>query len=353
MTTKIVPPPMFPSAIPESRFARNGDTPSPTGLRRSAHAVSQAATAHRKMLFHAYYDIENTYNPPTTPEDTLQIACRTGENVDKIGFLIAAAPAWQADGVNAAWIQLEMDDGTTQTLSEKSYYPRVATGGTPYAYAPSEIAWVAGVIDGASGDTPYLITVKNGSYARIHSIMVYEIPNAAADSSVDGIADASLWQEGASVLSASATDLAHAATLAYKHNGQHLMSWSRESASSGKGVAGASYSNISNGFLTTVTADSPGYTFHTQYHRTKSKHIGVELGIRAVQTVGSGATVDIKFVGSVGTWIEFTGISSSASMQLIAGTVLREAQDEKIDLHVKSSAGTWEFHCIGLWEYEA
>ena len=349
--TVTIPPKVFPSNLPSEHFAQQDDSPSADGLRRVALAYNATSVHHRKLVFSYCNSTQTTPAPGSNSEDNLYFAFRTGENVSTIAILVGLAPASQADGSNSAYVQMSIAvDGVGTTYThEPMYYPKVASG----TYTPAEVAWIwSESSDGVTADTVYLGWIFQKHYARIQSVMVYEIAKPVADSSVTGVADPLLWEKNKPIYDVGVQDLAETGTELWRHNACHLFSWSRKTPATAPTTTSTTYVNMLETGSTTVTATTPGMRINTQYHDTTHGDVPVQLGVVALRTAGTG-TASIKLVDGSGTLLEETGITSG-TLYTTSHTITAKAA-EKTDIHVKvnTAGATWRFDVVGLWEYEA
>ncbi len=347
--TRITVPPLFPNPIPRERFALNGDLPSSAAFRRVAWTYNNAAVNQRKMLFALSHFTQSTPAPATASEAIHYFMFRTGENVESIAIMTGLAPASQANGSNSGYVQLFLDHAGGTESSSKIYYPKVQAG----TYLPKEVAWSGATITAAvAADTVYMCWLQQVNYARVHSMMVYEVANPIGDASVVGIADPLHWETVKPIYDTGIQGLAETGTELWKHNAAQLISWSRHSIASMPTITSTSYVNLLATGASTVTAATPGFRINTEFHDSQKGDVPVEVGVFAVRTAGSG-TASVKFVDASGTLFEETGITSGTRFTA-TGTMVAKAA-EKTDIHVKVNTGgaTWEFYTVGLWEYEA
>lgn len=346
MSSFVPPPPVFGSSIPASHFAEHNSPPAPTALRRVAHTYNQVAVSRRKILFFYTYPPNNTPAPTGTSVQELRFAFRAGENAAQVGCLIGMAPASQTSGTNSAYTQLNIDDGTP-AAGAFLYHPTVKSG----AYLPSEVAWRWSQAT-INPNSLYSAYIQQAHYARIHSVMVYEIARPIADSSIVGVANPLNWEADKPIYDAAVQDLAETGTKLWQHNGSMLLAWSRHTEATQPTVTSTSYVNLIDQSVSTVTASSPGLRINTQYHDTQSGDVPVEIAVYATRTAGTG-TCSIKLVDSSGTLLEETGVTSG-TLYTVAKTITAKPA-KKTDIHVKvnTAGATWTWRLVCMWEYEA
>ena len=304
--TKIISPPLGMAPVPSSRFAHNGDIPSPTALRRVAHLYNQVSSNRRKMIFLKSYDSQSTPSPSTTTVRNIRFMFRTGENVHSIAVMAGLAPSTTVSGTNKASIQMSLFEAPSTTLTAaKLYYPKIdATG----LYTPGQVAWVWGeLVTGLQPNTNYYGYVDQQHYCRVHSIMIYETAGDVLDSSVDGVCDPLNWEQGKPIYDDAVQDIAETGTLLWQHNAAHLLSWTHNTGATIPSVTSATYVNLLEMATSAVTAASPGFRINTQYHDSQKGDVPVELAIYCSRTGGSG-TLSIKLVDAAGTVVEETAV---------------------------------------------
>lgn len=351
--TKIVVPPIIPGAIPEDRFAQNGDIPAPAALRRAAWAYNHVSNNQRKLLHASANFTQSTPAPADASENSIIFCFRTGSNVESVAMVVGMAPASQANGTSPAGCLLRINDGSTTTNGPTLYYPKVASG----IYPPSDIAWSWSeitVADGLVADTEYRGSLQQDNYCRVHSLMVYETALTVGVSSAVGVADPLYWEANKPIYDAGVQDLAQTGTELWRHNACQLLSWSRKDAASAPTVSGTTWANIMQTGTSAYSATAPGFVLNTQYHDTAKGDVPLVLGVYATRTVGSTGTLEIRLEQAAGTLLTKTGIGTTMTPFNSSTHTVAAAASTKTDIHARCSNGdTWRIDAIGLWEYEA
>lgn len=346
---------MFPSPLPEDRFAQNGDIPSTSALRRVARAYNFVSTHQRKLVFAKAYHTQSTPVGALASVRNNHFIFRTGENVDSVAVMVGLAPADVA-GAEYARATLELLDGTN-TLTGRAM--TTSSVDTLVTYTPTQVAWQWSELT-VAGDTLLPDTVYRGSlvltnYCRPHSLMVYEKAKTVAASSNDGATDALKWEAGRPLYDADAQSLAETGTLLWRHNAAHLLSWSQKSQATPITFSATTWTNLLDG-TTAWSATSAGYSIATQYHDTQKKSVRVQLAIYAERVSGTG-TLDVRLMETGGQLLGRSGITTaqaSATPGAVFSHLITAKAATKADLQLQCSAtATWNIYAINLWEYEA
>lgn len=342
----------LPSVIVESRFAQNSDIPSQSALRRVARAYNHVSINQRRQIismFSSSGSNAGAYQPATASERNIFFCFRTGENVSSIAMYVGIAPvSGGAITSSPPKISMRLDNGISTIDSGDIHHP--LQGFLLGSWSPSEIKWGWAEIKNIASNTLLLGSILQSNFSRITSLLIYEKASQIADSSEDGVSDESAWETGKPIYDADVQDLAETGTLLWRHNAAMLVAWSRTD-NVGIIVTSTSYVNLHDSTISIWGATELGYIINTLYHDSHSGDIPLEFGIYATRTAGAG-TLSVKFLDSGGTWVEFTGISTTGSMYTAIATAIAQSST-KTDIHVKVSSGTWRIDAMSLWEYEA
>lgn len=353
---KVIIPPAVPVPIAESRFARNGDMPSQSSLRRVAKGYNHIAGHQRKLIFAAANDTQSTPVMPSTNHSTFCTLFRTGENVESIAMMVGLAPASATSGTNQAYVSAQIYDGSTTINGPELHYHMVQSG----IYPPTDVAWVWGEITAADGllpNTEYRLVLNQYHYARVHSIMIYETALSAMLTTVAGVADPLAYESTKPIYDAGIQDLAETGTMLWRHNASQLLSFSQKSSTLADESTpnSTTWENVLSSGDSVWSASAPGFHLATRYHDTVGGDIPVVLGVYATRASGTGS-LEVQLVQNGSTLLTQTGIGTtmtpfnSSTHTIAAGTT-----PTKTDVMVRcSSASTeWRIHAICLWEYEA
>ncbi len=351
MTAKFEVPKLFPSPLPEARYAQNDDHPGGVPLRRGAWALNYASRYQRKQLLSVANTALATPSPASSLERNIYFVFRTGENVESVSILLGMAPASATSGSNRAYCELSLYDGSTTVTSEAMYYPEVAAGN----YQPSDISWGEAKLD-VSPNTVYVGYITQRHYGRIHSVMVHENAPAVSQSSVVGVCNPLLWESLRPINDDGIQELCETATTLWRHNGRPLISWPRRSEATAPSISSTSYVNVLQTATTAWSASAPGVMLNTEFHNTLGDDVPVELAIYATRTAGSG-TLSVRLVQDGSTVLTETGIDEPDSFSpcAVSAHTIAALAAAKTDIMASVSDGstTWRIDAIGLWEYEA
>lgn len=338
--------PLIPSAIPEGKFAQNGDTGTAPILRRLAAAYNFVSVNQRKQLIAK--GMADVSNPSLASEDANHFVFRTGANVESIDFVVAMMPA-ASTSTAASYVEMTLDDGTTTITSDALYHPGENGVGD------DTIQWVRGSItaaDGLTADTEYVGYITQENRARVKSVSVFETAAAVADSSDDGVADPTKHEVFRPIEYQSMQELAETGDYLHRLNGAQLISYSSALPSLSPSVSGTTETNILDGSSTAWASTSPGFVLHTQYLDTSDDDVRVTLGVHATRITGTG-TLNVQLKRNGSTLISRTGIAPADMAPFYAhNTTLTARASDKVDFHASvTGGGEWRIDAIGIWLY--
>lgn len=206
-------------------------------------------------------------------------------------------------------------------------------------------------------DQDYRWTVTALDGARPITCSLYELPIDYVDpASVTGAVDSTLISTQLAVTDESIEDILVCVDKLWRRSGPRLFSKSNPVATSG-GIGGgrttASYANVFDQSVTTVSSTSPGFPVRLQYHHSlDSTDVPVRFWVRGRCVSGSG---DVRFFDAAGNTLATITVSGTTTVDYTADAVMNGTNStDKIDIHFKGD-GTHqlEIGSICAWRHAA
>lgn len=340
--TNITPP-----LVDDQRFNRNGMVPDATLMARLANGFNYVSSRCKKQILLKCQSLGDV--AAGDPANVVWPAYfRTGENTS--GLRVALGVVVTDFGFTSPpEANLIVRTTAPATVIDKSWTFSVSKTGT--AVSPDEIAHVQDVVTGLEPNTEYTMSFQMTNGARVVYASIVEADTRHADDTLTAVCDPSEFMAEGPIYDAQIADLVEANNELWRHNGAHLIQWCADyDEDDGPTVTSTSYINIMGGSAT-VTASTPGWTLHTQYHNTVNRTtVPVKLAIKTDRTVGAG-TLSIKLTDGTNS-IEITGIADVDGWSTVTANIPAQA-GTKWDLHVKVTSGTFRINALALFEYEA
>jgi hypothetical protein len=342
----------LPQLINLRRHARNGYQPAAGFYRLLADGSNHLAAYRRKLVF---------LSPPTW----------TGfPSASWVSFVDSTSGAsrnkwrWRFHaGHAAAFLAIRVGMMKVNAPSGEPYVDvavTVAGGGTttsdPISYgttdgteidAADDISWQT-VLVPITANTTYECLVVAHNDARPAFGCAYEVA-APPDDSVSGYVARS-YTIGSPIFDAHRGALMPTLDNAWRHNAAFQLNWTANLDAQAITRTSATYANLFDQTLTTVTAASPGYTFDLTYrNRLMKTTVPCVFAVNAKVSSGSGGRARLETAG--GTVVEITGISTT--QQWYTATANVPTGSTKADLQLRSGgADTITLYAMSFYEYE-
>ena len=342
----------YPHVIQHKRFARNGLIPEAPFARRIAIAQNHAM-AFRRKTFLCASALDGRFNGTSGTTVLYRAYGHTGHGATHLGVVVGIGLDTVSSG-SAPQVEIKatMGGGATDTLT-------LSAGnftGTP-TDSPSEIVWRDGLVAVTANDTVE-IRVAAMDYARILSILVYEIASDVIDSSVDYYVEGSPTI-GDPVYRGLVERTTEGLSKMWRHNGGHLLTWPGPGASTMPPYGTTTWTNVIDA-ATSVTANTAGFYLgdgdQTLEGWCRKKNPGdLEVVLAAYCSVTGSATGEVRLQNSGGTVASITGMGTGEAWYTTTATLSGLGSIDKCDLQARTSNGanTMTLHAVSMYCYLA
>ncbi len=342
----------WPRLIQHKRFARNSFIPEAPFARRLVTGQNHVMAFRRKTFLTA-----NTTPPAAgvASADLYRVYCHTGHGAThmrvKVGMMMDTTSTGVDPFVRVA--VTEVGVGTTNLDIHGGAYT-----GTP-SDGPGDILWRSELVP-VTANAAHSIVVSISDYARLQSILIYEVASDVVDSAVNYYAEVTPSTEHPIYDSVRQT---HAVGLSqiWRHNAGHLMNWP------GNGTSAASPTNATTTWTnvidaaTSVTASTAGFwlgdtgSFVMSQMARQYTADTLDVVFAAHLSCTGSATAEVRLEDSGGTIISMTGKGTASAWYTVTGSLANLGDIAKCDLQFRTSnaANTVTLNAVCMYAYLA
>jgi hypothetical protein len=341
-------------AIEADQWARNGLHPDARLTNTIAEAANQAALYRTKEVFHALGRVWSGVASPILSgvagtRERWRFAFRTGPYAHALGAIVAMVePDAGYDQNTYATLSILNGAGSTVASAEFVYGVRpidfIADGSWPH------ISQIIATIDGLDPDTEYFGVFSDQNYGRLQSACVFEL----ASLSENGGYLAQNVSTQSAVLATHRQYAAEVSNAIWQKGGSQVFNWTVDDGTAPITRSSATFANIIDDTVTTVSASSHGWTLDMTNKARLSQTSGVPITMKvcAKSTVSPAGPGAIKLVDSSGATIASVvgGWTNSPTWQSATGFL--PAGVDKYDVHFNSNgAATLSLYALSVYEY--
>lgn len=337
----------YPTPMEWARYCRNGRAPSSLLGQRVLAAYSHAVAYRRKTFFAKSMHLDTLpagQNATLTPWRTYVRTGYAASGSLKLWFQTVAAPA---DNTGAEpTIQWKESGGEATEL----FYQGVNTG----TLGPDDLRVHYGTID-VSANTAYELEMETTNYARPVSATIFELHDGIHASGDTGVVQRELVSVGGLI-----TDAQHSQMLQTGHdlwlgNAAPAIAWCTDEDPDNSGTAPqrstASYANIFDQTVTTVTSTSRGFypcvQFHNPYHSSNVECVFAAYGKNA-----SSAGGDVRLLDADGALATLSSFSTAGEWKTTAVNLDGSLHRHKVDVHFQGDgSNTFTLYALVVYEY--
>lgn len=340
----------YPRLIHSRRFARNGFVTEAAFAKQLVDGQNHIMAYRRKTFLTA-----NETAPAAGSAGTVtryRAYGHTGHGATHVGFIVGIGLDTTSTGASPS-VKVSATTATTGTVTQDVYAGLF--NGTP-TDSPSEITYHDGRLAVTANETVQIV-VSTSDYARIFSILVYEIASDIVDSAVNYYQEVTpaaqypIWDSTRQVHNVGMSQI-------WRHNGGHIMTW----PGSGTGTSptytgGTTWTNVIDS-ATSVTANTAGfYLGNVGLDLSGMQRYGdtsLNVVFAAHLSCTGSATADVRLEDSSGTICSMTG-KGTASAWYTATTTISLSTLDKADLQFRTSnaANTVTLNAVSLYAYLA
>jgi hypothetical protein len=348
-----------PPLVDDERFNRNGMLPSASAARRLANGFNSVSSRYKKQVLlrsQRLGDVDVSSGGIVT---LWPFAFGTGENTSGLTLRVGQALVDSLGGAGSG--QLEIREMATGLLAHEVDLDFSGLSSTTDV-APGDVHHATHNVPGLDPNTEYFGHFFLFGGARIIYASVVENAGSAivgtilADDSLPAVCNPGELLSEAPIYDAQVEDLREANNELWRHNGSHLLQWSKDVTATTSGspdsplITATTYENVEDG-STAVTAATIGVTLVAEYHNTSNRTtIPVRLAVQAGQTVGSGNVLSVKLTNGTDSIEMATFVDGPGNWCVVSATM--PATAAKWDLYAKVDGGTFRLNAVCLWEYE-
>lgn len=204
-----------------------------------------------------------------------------------------------------------------------------------------------------SGDTDYLLTVSDEQGARIVACDVYEAC-ADLDTSNGYLSSAAIVGDGP-IFDAHVGSVASALRTHWKRGASSLFTWASNTDATAPVNATATYKNVIDTSITTVSAATHGWTLDLTNRSTVRRASSGVPAIMYAYCKTAGASGNVVLKDSGGTILATCNTTSGTAAWISSGAFYLPATAAKYDVHLNmaSGVGNTTAYAVSLLQYEA
>mgnify|MGYP001598549564 CR=1 FL=1 len=286
----------------------------------------------------------------------------TSPGVEQIRVAMIIAPADTAIDDAAEeplvlWLYQTMNPlGTLRngaTISTNKRKPTAANT-FPNDYLIREDIWTTDI----TGDTDYQCILQLDDFARLLSFVVYEQQNelmnvdGAAPFTADNAVMTNLYTVGGEVTDLGIGDLWNTAYKIHKRQGARILTWSAFNTNL-LTTTSATFVNVFDSAFTAWDANAPGaWCWPYKKGTYNSNNVPVKLLAHGNVTGGGTGTIEWRVNGTTIGSTTFTNLLADWLTE-VTGNLNAANANDKIDIFVKTTAGTVSIRSLSIYEYDA
>ena len=348
-------PKIYPAPIQPQRWCRNGLVPDAAYLRQLVRAQNHIM-AYRRKVFCRWGDVNNATAGAAGTVNRYRFRCHVGYGTTHIGFVFGMGRAGTTGANPNVVISATVAGGATST---KTFYQGLEN--TISTDGPNSITWIRTKI-AVTANTTYEMLVSSVDYARILSVMAYEVAATEVDSAVDYFHELAPGV-GQPIHDSIRERIFTGLTALYKRNGPHLYSFLGNGDGTNPSFTGTTWTNIIDG-TTTTTSEAAG-VYVSDVANSGPSHAyrlsdGAATGFSAVLAVYGQVTTasnggEVRFYDdSIGTIATITGITTTLQWHTTTVTINDLATLGKMVVQARhnTAAHTVRVDAVSLYAYE-
>lgn len=341
--------------IDVDRWCRNGKHPSADLENRLHEATNQAILYRTKELFSCVAPLQNCLNNPATSDrDRWRFAFKTGPYTHAVLAVVVMLPTnvdiapWSTYNTGAR-LDIFSDTAEATVVATENFmygsYPH-GTSGQNLGFA--DIKVLEKVIDGLSPSTTYYARFTDENIGRIQSACVGDLQSMTEN--FDGYLSENI-ANGTNIVSSYRSKLIDASN-ALLQSGSKVFTWTVDDGTAPVTRAVNTPANIIDTTVTTVSANSPGFTVDLTGKARVSQTSGVPVTMQVfAKTSSAGGEGRVYLKNSAGTAVmTMTNVFATTSGWLSV-TGFLPASSGKYDLQFDNNgAGTLSVYAVSVYE---
>lgn len=317
-------------------------------------AANQAALYRTKEVFRALGHADGNVFSGTQILDSYgagdrarwRFAFRSGPYAHGLGVIVGMVePNDGFDQNSYARLDIANSAGTVVASTTFVY------GANPYGTSGTAGGWpglkqIMGFVDGLDPDTEYFGTFYDVDYGRLQSACAFEL----ATLSENGGYLAQNITTHSAILDIHRQFAAEVSNAVWQKGGAQVFNWTLDDGSSTYSTTSATYANVLNTSVTTVSAASPGWTLVMGGKARLSQASGVPVTMRVYASHSATGQGTTQLVDSSGATILSTTHGPGVTGWQAAQGFL-PATTAKYDLQFATTAGTFSIYAASVYEY--
>lgn len=338
----------YPRLIEYRRYAKNGYVPEAPFRRRVVNAQNHVMAFRRKTF------LESNNIAPGVGLAGSGIRYRgyghSGHGATHLGIIVGIMLDNSSLGADPA-VRFKSSAATGEVILHAGNYT-----GTP-TDSPSEIIWRDGQL-AITANTAFDFSVATEDYARICSVLVYEIASDVVTAATNyyieeapGV-DFPIWDASMERSHVGMSQL-------WRRNAGHLMTWPGSGTGTNPTYNSITWTNVIDGATTVSATTAPiaylgDATVNLEPWRRYSKTtLDVVLAVHC--SVTGSATGEVRLIDTVGTRASITGMGTGSAWYTTATTMSGLDTMGKVDLQCRTSnaANTVTLNAVSLYAYLA
>lgn len=340
----------YPKQIHYRRYARNSFVPEAAFPGRVV-AAQNHIMAYRRKTFLTANDLGRGSGVAGS-SDLYRFYCRTGHGATHMAFVVGLGLDNTSTGADpyVRCAVTEIGVGTTNLDLHGG-----AFNGTPDD-SPSEISWQDGLV-AVTPNALYSVVVTAVDYARLFSILAYEVASDEVDDATDYFAEFN-YSGGVPIYDSLAQRTSQGLSQLWRHNAGQLLTWPGAGTGTSPTYATTTWTNVIDA-ATSVTASTAGFYLGDgdqtleAWRRASDTTLDVVLAVHC--SVTGSATGEVRLIDSVGTRASITGMGTGSAWYTTATTMSGLDTLGKADLQCRTSNGanTVTLNAVCLYAYLA
>lgn len=329
------------------KFARNGQAPTAAVAGRVLSAYNHVVAYRRKLIFSKGLQVNNVPAGSATTLTPWRAYCRTGyaaSGAIRLKFITVGLPtATSSADPRVVWTVVGV--GSTEALRVG-----VNTG----TLGPNDFVQQIATIDVAA-NTEYEIYCQLINRGRIVSAAIWEEHDSAFEDGDTGVASRDSVNDGDVITDAQANDLLFTGHNLWLGNAAPVLSWCTDQDPDNGGAAPtrstASYANVFDQAVTSVTDNSRGFLPAVQFHNpAHSTDVPIVFAVYAHNTSSAGGAV--RLVDASGAIATVSSFATGGEWKTATGVLSGLSHRHKVDVHFQGDgSNNLVVHAFAVYEY--
>lgn len=337
--SKQASPPIY-----EARWARNGKSPDAMLLNLMGEAANQGCLFRTRQFWNILGKTGGCLASASGTRVRWRSSFRTSPWAHAIAVLGVMAPP--TDGLDQdTYSTLTIDDGSSTIGTAEFHYGMSPSGGTAVVEGWQHLRQIWQYIT-LDPSTEYNATFRDVNYGRLQSACVIELPSLTSNFS--GYAPQNITNQ-TPIVHKYRENLATMTRGLWQESGAHVLNWAKDTLSA-PSTTSATYVNVLDNAITSVTASSPGFKLQLSNHARLSQS-GVPVKMKVYGLVSSGVAGEVALVNSGGVVGTVGSFTTTPSWKNATFTI--SDADDKLDLQFRVAGGvTLTVQAVSVFELD-